>query len=1241
MSKPTSTSDSNKFDQTFASIRQTQVSLLKSVNKKNLQNYYDKLVELFENENDKRSLEPSKEDSTHLAQFFLIPILHAIRKQASSSTSSSDEGKDGISNDCAELQLKCIALVLRKLKLTEAFLFYEILSACSIVISKKLMPTQTNKTNAQIQASEELCMACFNLIEALFAKDNCSTNSLRIEFYMFRNLTMMGLLVSTLLETLNASGSLAVRMSSLDALKSLVQYSDDGVTQNEKGNQQQQFPATLGIMLASFLPGIALRLVQSFLLEQNLNLLNHKLVCASLELLGHVISIVFDDRLLDELYFARLYERANNIENNSVSMSNSSGTFDAASKNAAQIRSMLVDRVKNKDWLRSSSEKLFMLVDRLLAALLLVDNAHVHMSLIKFCARIANECFVSLNEQIGSLLKVLVTFAADENKDDDYYGNDHDDSIELGKTARQAINVIKKRQSIDNDTGKFLVLVNANVDELLLRLPRLLNSENRTTISLKTLLGYMKLIGDTNLTHQSLSQPSLKHYFHANETTLARLLGALVECVRFDHSNLDNFYSIEASPQLAAASSASCSDALSNYSGMRTYVQDKNTLEQLSRLCNYLGSSDAVYMLVDELLSSGGSMIAAKQKRPEAMLLINLLVSGLSDNINDISNLQLIDFVLSDFMSEMSNTSADLIEIVQPMGENEAGRHRNRHLHHSLDNQHSFNTIERNRRIIQICLTLESIAICSKKSVGCKDVYNRHLIETLYFMLENYLSANLLVRAAATRCMRMLVENMAYSNMQELLAANYDYIVNDLILKSYKAQQKQQKRQKQQEHQEHQEHQEYQEQHVLVLCSLLDIASSGLVPYLERLVDDYCSSVDLLASSPQSACFIAGICQVMLQMSKSMRRWYPIKYAEQSYISMSENYADNDDGARELLVDLSKFASMKRKDDYNKSLEATLHELDNALDEFNAAEKNAFAKSPNDSEQMTTDCNGQDDNNNEDEGDSSKKSPPLHIKLQSKCVELCKHLISHPSKHIRIKVIDLVGELLNNLIEHTDEFLPLVHKLWSPMCQRFAYDDLIVKTKLVALLFRLSALCPEFLSSRFVKELLPRLCSFMSEQAALSLKANINSKQVGLADPTYVYSHAFKLQCGIMANLDKMCVLFEIRSVELEKLIETVMFAYLDKRQPKRLQSLTLDALRKCSLIDADTVWLCMHYLMPFANAHAQAQNDQERRLKQQLEVHSLDESFYSSRIKSKQHSHIIQLSDETIDALVELFSIL
>ena len=776
----------------------------------------------------------------------------------------------------------------------------------------------------------------------------------------------------------------------------------------------------------------------------------------------------------------------------------------------------------------------------------------------------------------------------------------------LSSTATKGLKLIENKEINNNEMNylspnRFSVLSTC-IEEILIKLPRLMSKNSSPKVELddkvrlshlKTLYGYLKLIGD----YDGSKEPNLREFFHSNLQNINKLLQALISCVSFDYKSLNNFYQIETNDNN--------SSSMSNYIGLKTYLDDKVVFEQLSLICGYLGRSNAARLLVDELLSSDLVYLQQKQSQNGVMFIINLILVGLGQNSHESEYRSeansIVNLVLNTFLNEFKQSSVEKLETVEDLIIEKESKSQSQLLDEYLDEERQpVNlTTTRNRKILQTCLVLESIS-SSSKCLTQSD-YNTFLIDTLYFTLENYLNTNLLIRVVSIGCLEKLASNLGYKSIQDLLSTNYDYIMNDLILKSSK-QNRTVKNSTSSKETSQEMNLTAQSSHVFVLCALLDISNSDLVPYLERLVDDYFFSIEINGANYE---VLIGMCRIMIHMSKSMRNWYPI---ECKYISKEDDF---------INIDFKQLAKDKQKADYNKPFVDNLAEIDKNLNEFKENLINLDKLEDKNQDQL------EDDDKNEEE--ESEKKVQLHVKLQSKCLTICAHLISHPFKQVRLLVLDLIKELSRNLAEHTNEFLPLVHKLWAPICQRFSYDDLIVKSKIVYLMFDLSVLCGEFISSRFCKEFLPRLCSFMSEQAKISLKSSKTASDSSSAqtpgDPTYIYSHAFKLQYSILCNIDKMCILFDIKELELENVIESILVSCLDRRQPKRLQIQAASSIKNCALIDSDIVWLCLHYVLPF----------------NQLE--STNSVEYSKFVRLRFSN--IQFSDEIFLDLVDFFSTL
>ena len=161
--------------------------------------------------------------------------------------------------------------------------------------------------------------------------------------------------------------------------------------------------------------------------------------------------------------------------------------------------------------------------------------------------------------------------------------------------------------------------------------------------NLKTVYGYLKLAGTETF---SDSEPvRLSEFFYSNFQNVNKLLQALVACVHFDYKNLNNLYQIE--EDLGNAGS------LSNYNGLSTYLVDTSLFEQLSRIVELLGRSDAAQLLSDQLLANDMICLQPSQHRCEVMFLINLLLWGLAGtrDCKSLFNHDFINLCLIDYLS--------------------------------------------------------------------------------------------------------------------------------------------------------------------------------------------------------------------------------------------------------------------------------------------------------------------------------------------------------------------------------------------------------------------------------------------------------------------------------------------------------------------------------------------------------------------------------------------------------------
>lgn len=365
---------SQQSNQLFAQLYQTQVNLIQNPSKSSASDYRTRIDEIeFDQKHDTIA-------NRQLFEYVLMPVLNASMRV------NNNQGKTQIPewSDLNECLLACVHSLLEKFSFSlDPNIFTDVLNVCSIVLSRY----------GDKPMSDELLNSCALVIKRIFQH---STDQIDDSFLSISSLTTIGLLVAKLLDILAESGSIQVRLDSLDAFKSILFRSE----------RREDLQRRIGVIFASFLPGISIRLVQKFLLHENLKILNHKLICSALDVLSLVISAVFDDRLLDSTDFKAVFKSCLEVNTASNTTRN------------PEIESLIVNRAKSPQWLSQSSEKVFYLVEHLVNALLVHENEHVKIELVRMCARIAQTCYFSLNVYLDRLLKVLVTCAVDAGGDE-------------------------------------------------------------------------------------------------------------------------------------------------------------------------------------------------------------------------------------------------------------------------------------------------------------------------------------------------------------------------------------------------------------------------------------------------------------------------------------------------------------------------------------------------------------------------------------------------------------------------------------------------------------------------------------------------------------------------------------------------------------------------------------------------------------------------------------------------------
>ncbi|KAI0207094.1 hypothetical protein LSAT2_008270 [Lamellibrachia satsuma] len=185
----------------------------------------------------------------------------------------------------------------------------------------------------------------------------------------------------------------------------------------------------------------------------------------------------------------------------------------------------------------------------------------------------------------------------------------------------------------------------------------------------------------------------------------------------------------------------------------------------------------------------------------------------------------------------------------------------------------------------------------------------------------------------------------------------------------------------------------------------------------------------------------------------------------------------------------------------------------------------------------------------EAEVDSEKKEPPKHIQIIIQVLERCQHLMSSICPRMRLLVLDTTGKCCQALRSCQDKLLPLVHKLWPPFAHRFNDNEEIVIIKAFEALYIMADVCGNFIRQRVVKDILPKVASYLNKQATVSVRVG----------PLYRFTVASRLQCCMLRGIGELCSKLDLHQSDAGR-VAAMCVPYLSSRQPPHLQQVEMHA---------------------------------------------------------------------------------
>lgn len=660
--------------------------------------------------------------------------------------------------------------------------------------------------------------------------------------------------------------------------------------------------------------------------------------------------------------------------------------------------------------------------------------------------------------------------------------------------------------SRDLSRSKSLIaLLEENLYSLATALPRLVHtaSETKKLTTLKLFSGYLKLLG-----HQvSRLLYSVCH--------LQRVSLALLQILELDTSQ------VLILQERHTGGAFSCLAPHRHFAHSRKcfkHFVDENIFEEIILIARMLGFYGDLHLLVDHFLDQfHQSSVYSKQ----ALVIINEVIlgttgQGLSVDVRLRTNEpSVVSSVISSLLdvylqpsvwSPATTPTSTLVSAVHERYPSTVGE-RTPHVE------------QLNNDVLQVCLLLEGVSVFAQVQ-GSEFKY--HLTHALYPVLEKLGSDNALITQAAYLTLVSMATTCGCGSVAKLLEVNADYLVNDVSLRL-----------------RHYGSGMY-PMAPTVLKVIIQYSNRDIVPLLNDTIQELLCTLD--------ECYedwaVDFIC-VLNTLAGTISKWFPHSESEEKENLIGTQHRRE----RETADSVADFI----KDYHSQRLVADGNVEDEETDVIQDAAMHAGT------------ADGSADCEVDAEVDSEKKELPKHIQIIMQVLERCQHLMSSPNPRMRLLVLDTVGKCCQALRSTREKLLPLIHKVWPPFAHRFNDSEEMVVIKAFETLYVMGDVCGDFIRQRVVKDVLPKMASYLEKQAGVSVKVG----------PSYRFTVASRLQCCMLQSAGEFCRTMGLRQSDTGRLAATCV-PYLSSRQPSHLQQACLQTFEELQIIDPDTVWLLL-----------------------------------------------------------------
>ncbi|XP_039353767.1 TELO2-interacting protein 1 homolog isoform X1 [Mauremys reevesii] len=949
--------------------------------------------------------------------------------------------------------------------------------------------------------SEELKLT---VIQALQVLMHSAYGDIILTLYQPSTLPHLGFAVSLLLALAEQEKAKQIKLAALKCLQVLILQCDcqehhrllDTVETRQCGN-----------LFASFLPGIstALSRVITGDIKQG-----HMVTVSAIRLFYQTVCLVMADEQLATI--------TQDEEKPSVEQS--------------RVAELVVHR--GPDWVKSTADKLSLLIHKIVEFASLHPHWKVRMELVELVHHLMLKCSQSLVESVGHLLKALVGLVNDE-------------SNEVQSKCHEILRSIAELRTVAENRALADIL-SENLHSLATALPRLMNSQDDqgkfSTLSL--LLGSLKLLGPkVNIVLNSAAH-------------LQRLSKALMQVLELDVADVKIIEERRWGPE---DSLGEPSGSLQHGKGQKKYFRfffDERIFLLIQQVCRVLGYYGNLYLLVDHFMGLYNESVVY---RKQAAMVLNELITGaaglgvdvLHERETAVSTEDLkgtITSILEEYTDQANwylttsidteGTSDELTVKHSGVCAIPRGAHSSSLISSSSPSSDPSPTIRSmNSNIWQICIQLEGVG-CFAYVLGKE--FRLLLASVLYPVLEKAGDSSLLISQTATGTMVDVCHACGYDSVQNLINGNSDYLVNGISLNLRRV-----------------AHQPHASQ---VLEAMLRHSDASLLPLVEDVIRDVLSALDQFYDDRASS-FLG----VLSTLVAALVQWFVVgkgkEHPQEQNLEQQSSTSSQKQGEGSVITPMVQEVEQFFLD-YIKQrqiAEGNLPAMEEEEEEVQA---------PPPEPEMN------------DSGAEGETPLPAHAQIAKDVMERCIHLLSDKSLRVRLKVLDVLEFCVIVLHLHENHLLPMAHRAWPALVTRLINDDPLAVLRAFKVLCTLAEKCGDFLKRRFSKDVLPKLASSLVAQAPVSARAG----------PVYSHSLAFKLQLAVLQGLGLLCEKLDLGESDLNKVADACLM-YLSAKQPVKLQEAARSVFLHLMGVDPDATWLFLNKIccpLPYEPPHPSLQ---------------------------------------------------